>query len=86
MESSCGLTISPYNFKYPYLKEHAISADLVGEFKDDDGVVQKKVNHWSQVFDFTKREDGELNYSLILSKDFSVIDFKSINQSLDIPG
>ena len=65
VESSSCLTISPYNFKYPLLEKHALAADLVGEFTDDDGVIQTKVNHWSQVFDFTKREDGELNYSLI---------------------
>ena len=73
VESSSGLTIGPYNFKYPYLQEHAVAADLVGEFTDDDGVVQKKVNHWSQVFDFTKREDGEPNYSLIQPSEFEII-------------
>ena len=70
VESSSGLSIAPYNFKYSFLEEHAISADLVGEFTDDDGVVQTKVNHWSQVFDFTKREDGQLNYTLINPSDF----------------
>ena len=39
VESSSGLTISPYNFRYPYLESQAKSADLVGEFTDDDGVV-----------------------------------------------
>ena len=70
VESSSGLTIAPYNFKYPYLEQHAVAADLVGEFKDDDGVVQTKVNHWSQIFDFTKREDGELNYIIMPPSNF----------------
>jgi protein XRP2 len=39
VESSSGLTIGPYNLRYPFLKEHALAADLVGEFTDDDGVV-----------------------------------------------
>ena len=65
VESSSRLTIGPYNFRYPGLKEHALAAVVVGEFTDDDGIVQTKINKWSQVFDFTKREDGELNYTLI---------------------
>ena len=65
VESSSRLIIGPYNFRYPGLKKHALAADVVGEFTDDDGIVQTKINKWSQVFDFTKREDGELNYTLI---------------------
>ena len=82
VESSSNLTIGPYNFRYPYLESHAIAADLVGEFTDDDGVIQIKVNHWLSVFDFTKREDGELNYNLIQPSDFKIIDYFSINESL----
>ena len=48
-------------------------------------MVQTKVNHWSQVFDFTKREDVELNYSLIQPSDFTLADFSTVNPSLNIP-
>ena len=37
----------------------------MGTFVDDDGVVQVKYNKWNQIHDFTKREDGKLNYSLM---------------------
>jgi hypothetical protein len=56
------LTFAPYNFKYPHLKEQVVKASLIGEFTDDDGVIQKKVNKWNQIFDFTKREDEKLNF------------------------
>jgi hypothetical protein len=84
VESSSGLTIAPYNFRYPFLKQHALDANLVGQFTDDDGVIQNKINKWSYVFDFTKREDGELNYSLVQPSDFSIIDCFEIVTSLQI--
>jgi hypothetical protein len=65
VESSNNLTFAPYNFKYPHLKQHVDKAQLIGEFTDDDGVIQKKVNKWSQIYDFTKKEDETLNYQLL---------------------
>jgi protein XRP2 len=40
VESSHHLTFAPYNFKYPLLEEHSNKANILGEFTDDDGVVQ----------------------------------------------
>ena len=62
VESSSDLVIAPYNFKYPHLKQHVDKADLIGTFTDDDGKVQQKVNKWSQIYDFTKKDDGSLNF------------------------
>lgn len=70
IESSSGLTIGPYNMKYPQLKEHSDAANLCGDFTDDDGKVQTKYNHWNQIHDFTKREDGQLNYKLVNHDNF----------------
>jgi protein XRP2 len=44
IESSSNLTFAPYNFKYPLLKQHAEAADLIGEFKAEDGSMQKRTN------------------------------------------
>ena len=82
VESSSGLTFAPYNFKYPLLKEHSLAADIVGEFTDDDGVVQKKINKWNLVFDYTKREDAQLNFSLIQQDQFKLLNLSEINSSL----
>ena len=65
IESSHGLVFVPYNFKYPQLRQQAQAADIIGEFKDEEGQLQKKVNKWNLIFDFTKREDGQLNYALL---------------------
>jgi len=73
VESSTNLTFGPYNFKYPKLEEHSDSALLVGEFTDDEGKVQTKVNHWNQIFDFTKKADGELNFEFVKPEDFSIV-------------
>jgi protein XRP2 len=85
VESSSGLIFAPYNFTYPFLQEQALAADLVGEFTDDDGIIQKKVNHWSQVFDFTKRDDGELNYTLLDPFEYSINSYQAVNPFLDLP-
>ena len=51
--------------KYPLLKEQVVATDsLLGEFKDDDSETKQRFNHWNMLFDFTKREDGVLNYTL----------------------
>ena len=73
IESSSNLVFAPYNLKYPWLKLHSEKADVVGEFTDDDGVVQKKVNRWNQIHDFTKRTDGKLNYKLLPPGQFSTL-------------
>lgn len=54
VESSNKLTFAPYNFKYPLLEKHTELAVLLGTFKDDEGVVQKKFNRWNTIHDFTK--------------------------------
>ena len=64
------------------MKQHVDKADLIGEFKDDDGVVQKKVNKWNQIYDFTKKEDGSLNFKTIGPSEFKIIDYKSIKSDL----
>ena len=88
IESSSDLTFAPYNFKYGVLKEHVLAANLVGEFTDDDGVLQKKVNKWNLVHDFTKREDDTLNYKLITTEEFKFVYMKDLNQDfrLEEPG
>ena len=83
IESSSGLVMAPYNFVYPQLKEHADAAQILGTFVDDDGVTQEKVNKWSQVFDFTKQEDGTPNYSLIEKDDFKIIEAIEVNPDLE---
>ena len=37
IESASNLIFAPYNLSYPYLKNHAESASLIGEFVDDAG-------------------------------------------------
>ena len=64
IESSSGVAFAPYSFKYPHLRQHAEAAELIGEYKDEEGNMQKRVNKWNCVFDFTKRDDGQLNYSI----------------------
>ena len=78
VESSSSVTFGPFNMKYPLLKEHAEAADLLGTFVDDDGVVQNKVNKWKRVFDFTKNEDGQLNFTLLKPEEFKVIYAKDL--------
>ena len=46
------------------------TAELIGNFTDDDGIIQQKVNKWSQIYDFTKKDDGSLNFELLSPKDF----------------
>ena len=46
---------------------------MEGEFKDDDGEVQSRFNHWNQLFDFTKREDGQLNYTIQAPEDWAIV-------------
>ena len=73
IEASSEITIGPYNFSYPLFEEHVLVSDLIGEFKDDDGVTQTRYNHWKEVFDFSKREDGVPNYTLIEKDNFKVV-------------
>ena len=47
VESSSNITFAPFNLKYPWLLDHSEKADLIGEYTDDDGIVQKKVNRWN---------------------------------------
>ena len=62
VESSSNITFAPFNMRYPFLKEHSDAANITGDFVDDDGKTVTKTNHWNQIFDFTKRDDGKLNY------------------------
>jgi len=55
IESSSALSFAPFNLKYPLLESHSTKANIIGESKDEDGNIQKKVNKWNQVFDFTKQ-------------------------------
>mmetsp|Transcript_22859 Transcript_22859/g.35179 ORF Transcript_22859/g.35179 Transcript_22859/m.35179 type:complete len:167 (-) Transcript_22859:776-1276(-) len=73
IESSSGLELAPYNFKYPLLKEHADYADIVGKFTDDEGIVQDKVNKWDQVYDFTPNKEGPSNHQLTTPDKFSIV-------------
>ena len=84
VESSSDLIFAPYNFKYPLLRQHVDKAELIGEFTDDDGVVQKKVNKWSQIYDFTKREDDALNFKLLDPSEFKIINCNSVNDKLQM--
>ena len=70
VESSSNLTFAPYNLKYPFLKEHSDSAVITGDFVDDDGKTVTKTNHWNQIFDFTKRSDGALNFKFLDISEF----------------
>lgn len=84
IESSSDLTFAPYNLKYGLLKEHTVLANLVGEFTDDDGVVQKKVNKWNLVHDFTKPEDDSKNYKLVTPEEFNFVDLKDLNPDISV--
>ena len=86
VESSADLVVAPYNFKYPQLEAHCLAANIVGTFVNDDGDVQEKVNKWNQVFDFTKREDGVLNYSIMEPSQFSFITPKDIKEDIELEG
>ena len=54
------------------MKEHSDSAVITGDFVDDDGNTVTKTNHWNQIFDFTKRDDGKLNYQIIEVSEFKI--------------
>lgn len=73
VESSKNLTFGPYNLKYPFLKSHSETSVLLGEYVDDEGVTQTKVNKWNLIFDFTKNSDGSENFKLISPNDFRII-------------
>ena len=45
---------------------------LEGEYKDDDGETKSRFNQWNDLFDFTKREDGVLNYTIQAPEDFEI--------------
>lgn len=72
IESSTDLMFAPYNYKYSLLESHSEQAAITGTFTDEDNKLQTKSNKWNQVFDFTKREDGQLNYKLMEPSQFSV--------------
>lgn len=80
VESSSNLTFAPYNLKYNLLKEHAVKADLIGTFVDDDGVTQNKVNKWNLIFDFTKSDTGS-NFKLLSPTDFGIQEMDKIIDS-----
>ena len=77
IESSTNLQIAPYNFKYGMLHEHAKKANLLGEFVNDEGVTLPKINKWSQIYDFTQKDDAP-NYSLLESTDWSIVTFEEM--------
>ena len=54
IESSDGIQIAPYNFAYPLQDKHCEKAGI-----------NIQENHWDLVHDFTERDDGKLNYSII---------------------
>lgn len=85
IESSKNLVFAPYNLKYPWLKEHSDKADVVGQFTDDDGIVQQKVNRWNQIHDFTKRSDGGLNYRLLPPQEFAIQRLEDLGIDLQDP-
>lgn len=82
MESSSNLTFAPYNFKYPQLQPHSEAAAIIGEFKDDEGVTQTKVNKWNLIFDFTEKVDAP-NFKLMKADKFKIVDASSLVS--DIP-
>ena len=86
IEASSEITIGPYNFSYPLFEDHVKVSDLIGEFKDDDGVVQTRYNHWKEVFDFSKREDGVPNYTLIDKDQFKVVSQDGLLSDVEITG
>ena len=77
VESSSGLTLSPYNLKWSQLEEFSQAAELIGEFTDEEGATHQKINHWKEVHDFTPAEEGS-NFELIAQDDFQVVNFSAI--------
>jgi hypothetical protein len=78
IESSSNITVGPYNFKYPQLKTHSESAGLIGEYVDEEGYKQTKLNLWNKVFDFTKRDDGVPNFKILESSQFKITNWKEL--------
>ena len=76
IESSAGLTMSPYNLKWHPLESQSNEAELLGEFADDDGVVHRKVNKWREVYDFTTGEAP--NYKVIKKAEFKIVQFTTL--------
>lgn len=83
IESSSGLKFAPFNFKYGLLHAHAQAADLLGEFVDDEGVTQKKMNKWGQIFDFTVSAQDS-NFSLIDVATWKIIKYEEVVQELGL--
>ena len=54
IESANGIQVAPFNFAYPLLDKHCEAAGL-----------NTAENHWDLVHDFTERDDGQLNHSII---------------------
>jgi len=50
----------------------------VGTFTDDEGVVQEKTNKWNQVYDFTSKKAGGLNFTLVEPSSFKIVDASSV--------
>ena len=80
------MEIGPYNFSYPLLEDHVEKAQLCGDFTDDDGVLQTKYNHWKEIFDFSMREDGALNYKLVDKSDFKIQTQDELLSGISIQG
>lgn len=74
LESSSKLEFCPFNFKYPLLKKHSESAELIGNFDLEGHGIVRKVNKWKELYDFTP--DKTPNYSLTNPKDFEVTTFE----------
>lgn len=84
VESSSGLTLSPYNLKWSPLETLSQEANLIGEFTDDEGTVQQKLNHWREVHDFTPSETDVMNYQFVEPDDFQVVEFSAIADEYEL--
>lgn len=82
VESSTDLTFGPFNLKYPLLQQHSDKADLTGSFTDDDEKMQVKYNHWDQIFDFTKKDEGA-NFKLVTPDQFKFVTVSELLPDFD---
>ena len=64
IESSSNLRFAPYNVAYPGQTDHALAAGL----KIDE-------NKWDLIFDFTKNQSGDLNFSVMEPRDWQMQKF-----------
>lgn len=63
IESSVDLKFAPYNIAYPKLDEQTEASGF-----------DLSANKWDLIFDFTKREDGVKNYSIMDPSEFQIIE------------